>query len=156
MLLKPEEVSKKPKKNKVLEVLGIGVVRILVFLKPPQVLARFSMKTLLKPEEVSKKPKSRGENVAKTLRRSQKNKKKNKVLEVFKARASQFLFFLRPPQVLARFSMKTLLKPEEVSKKNQKKKQSFGSLQSQGLSIFGFFETSSGFSNIFLENLAKT
>ena len=31
MLLKPEEVSKKPKKNKVLEVLGIGVVRILVF-----------------------------------------------------------------------------------------------------------------------------
>ena len=66
MLLKPEEVSKKTKKNKVLEVLGLGVSQFLVFLRPPQVLARFSMKTLLKPEEVSKKPKSRGENVAKT------------------------------------------------------------------------------------------
>ena len=57
MLLKPEEVSKKPKKNKVLEVLGIGVVRILVFLRPPQVLAIFFLKTLPKPEEVPKKPK---------------------------------------------------------------------------------------------------
>ena len=56
---------------------------------------------LLKPEEVSKKP------------------KKNKVLEVFKARASQFLVFLRPPQVLAIFSLKTLLKPEEFSKKTK-------------------------------------
>ena len=60
---------------------------------------------LLKPEEVSKK------------------QKKTIVLEVFKARASQFLFFLRPPQVLATFS------PLD----------------------FGFFEISSGFSNIFLE-----
>ena len=83
------------------------------------------MKTLLKPEEVSKKPREvkmllKPEEVSKT--------KKTKVLEVFKARASQFLVFLRPPQVLATFS------PLD----------------------FGFFETSSGFGNIFPENLAKT
>ena len=57
MLLKPEEVSKKTKKSKVLEVLGLGVSQFLVFLRPPQVLAMFSLETLPKPEEVSKKPK---------------------------------------------------------------------------------------------------
>ena len=114
---------------------------------------------LPKPEEVSKKPKITGENVAKTWG----GFKKKKVLEVFKARASQVLVVLRPPQVLARFSVKILLKPEEVSK-NQRlkvkmllkpeevstkpKNQSLGGLQSQGLSIFGFFETSSGFGRV--------
>ena len=73
-MLKPEEVSKKTQKNKVLEVLGLGVSQFLVFLRPPQVLARFSpldfgflvpfqvlakfsRKILSKPEEVPKKPK---------------------------------------------------------------------------------------------------
>ena len=65
MLLKPEEVSKKPKKTKG-KSSKPGPLNFCFFLRPPQVLARFSMKTLLKPEEVSKKPKSRGENVAKT------------------------------------------------------------------------------------------
>ena len=66
ILPKPEEVPKKTQKNKVSEVLGLEVSRILVFLVPPQVLARFSGKILPKPEEVPKKPKSRDENLAKT------------------------------------------------------------------------------------------
>ena len=65
ILPKPEEVPKK-QKTKVLEVLGLEVSRILVFLVPPHVLAIFSLKTLPKPEEVPKKPKSRGQNLAKT------------------------------------------------------------------------------------------
>ena len=48
-----------------------------------------------------------------------------------------------------------LLKPEEVSKKT-KKNQSFGGLGVRSLSIFGFFETSSGFGKVFNENIAKT
>ena len=66
ILPKPEEVPKKPKKNKVSEVLGLEVSRILFFLVPPQVLARFSGKALPEPEEVPKKTKSRDENLAKT------------------------------------------------------------------------------------------
>ena len=62
---KPVKVPKKPKK-KVSEVLGLEVSRILVFVVPPQVLTRFSLKTLPEPEEIPKKPKSRGENLAKT------------------------------------------------------------------------------------------
>ena len=47
---------------------------------------------VFKPEEVSK------------------NIKKTKVSEVFKPRPSQSLVCLRPPQVLARFSVKIVLK----------------------------------------------
>ena len=64
MLPKPEEVSKK--QNKVLEVFKARASQFLVFLRPPQVLTIFLLKTLPKPEEVSKEPKSKGENVAKT------------------------------------------------------------------------------------------
>ena len=110
---------------------------------------------MLKPEEISKKT------------------KKTKVLEVLGLGVSQFLVFLRPPQVLARFSMKTLLKPEEVSKKNQslevkmllkpeevskktKKKTKFWKSSKPGPLNFCFFETSSGFGKVFKENIAKT
>ena len=47
MLPKPEEVSKNQKKQS----LG-GLQSIFVFLRPPQVLARFSIKIMLKPEDV--------------------------------------------------------------------------------------------------------
>ena len=66
MLPKPEEVSKKPKKKQSLGGLQSQGLSIFAFLRPPQVLARFSIKVVLKPEDVSKKPKSRGENVPKT------------------------------------------------------------------------------------------
>ena len=65
-LPKPEEVPKRPKKTKFQKSWGLETSRTLVFLVPPQVLARFSRKILPEPEEVPKKPKSRGENLAKT------------------------------------------------------------------------------------------
>ena len=66
ILLKPEEVSKKPKKTKVLEVLGLGVSQFLVFFETSSGFGKVFNENIAKPEEVSKKPKSRGENVAKT------------------------------------------------------------------------------------------
>ena len=66
ILPKPEEVPEKNKKKQSFGGLGLGGIIFLVFLVPPQVLARFSGKILPKPEEVPKKPKSRGENLAKT------------------------------------------------------------------------------------------
>ena len=91
MLLKPEEVSKKTQKTKVLEVFKARASQFLVFLRPPQVLARFSMKTLLKPEEVSKNQSLEVKMLLKP-ERSQKTQK-TKILEVFKARPLNFGFF---------------------------------------------------------------
>ena len=83
---------------------------------------------MLKPEEVSKKNQSLE---VKMLLKPEEVSKKPKIERLLTPRPPKLCFFLvfsRPPQVLAIFS------PLD----------------------FGFFETSSGFGNIFPENLAKT
>ena len=85
------------------------VSRILFFLVPPQVLARFSRKILPEPEV----PKNQSLEV-KILPKPEETKKKAKFRRSWAWRSQDF--FVVPPQVLARFSRKILPEPEEVPK----------------------------------------
>ena len=96
-LPKAEEVPKKQKKHththKVAEVLGLEVSRILVFLVPPQVLARFSRKILPEPEEVPKKNQSLEVKILPKPEEVPKKTKKTKFRRSWAWRAQEICFF---------------------------------------------------------------
>ena len=126
------------KKTKVPEVFGLEVSRILVFLVPPQALARFSRKILQEKNQSSRGVRLGGLKnfvffgISSGFGKVFKKKycqKKTKVPEVFGLEVSRILVFLVPPQVLARFSRKIL--PE--------KNQSSRGVRLGGLKNFGFF-----------------